>query len=142
MLHWTFVSPICDVGVLWPNAWTDQDETWHASRPRPWPHCVRWGPSSPPQKGSRAPNFWPLSIVAKRSPILATTDHLLNICTARLCIVGGFKLFCLLYQVIRLSSRKNANKYLYEEDARLVFNGATYTVSVPYLTYGTTVHFV
>jgi len=35
--------PICDVGVLWPNSWTDQDETWHASRPRPWPHCVIWG---------------------------------------------------------------------------------------------------
>ena len=39
---------VCDVGVLWPNGWTDQDETWRAGRPRPWPHCVRWGPSSPP----------------------------------------------------------------------------------------------
>ena len=35
----------------WPNGWIDQDETWHAGRPRPWPHCVRWGPSSPPPKG-------------------------------------------------------------------------------------------
>jgi len=35
--------PVCDVGVLWPNGWTDQDETWHAGRPRPWPQCVRWG---------------------------------------------------------------------------------------------------
>ena len=32
---------VCDVGVLWPNGLTDQDETWHADRPRPWPHCVR-----------------------------------------------------------------------------------------------------
>ena len=41
------VCPVCDVRALWPNGWTDQDETWHASRPRPpWPHCVRWGPSS------------------------------------------------------------------------------------------------
>jgi len=32
----------CDVPALWPNGWTDQDETWHAGRPRPWPHCVRW----------------------------------------------------------------------------------------------------
>jgi len=24
------VCPVCDVGVLWPNSWTDQDETWHA----------------------------------------------------------------------------------------------------------------
>ena len=21
----------------------DQDESWHAGRPRPWQHCVRWG---------------------------------------------------------------------------------------------------
>jgi len=31
------------------------------------------GPSSPPQKG-HAPNFWPLSIVAKRWPISASAD--------------------------------------------------------------------
>jgi len=42
---------VCNVGVLWPNSWTDQDETWHAGRSRPWPHCVRWGPSSPSPKG-------------------------------------------------------------------------------------------
>ena len=28
----------------------DQDETWHAGRPRPRPHCVRWGPSFPTRK--------------------------------------------------------------------------------------------
>jgi len=39
------VLSVCDVGVLWPNGWTDEDETWHAGRPRPWSHCVRWGPS-------------------------------------------------------------------------------------------------
>jgi len=33
---------VCDVGVLWSNGWRDQDETWHAGSPRPWPHCVRW----------------------------------------------------------------------------------------------------
>jgi len=22
--------PVCDVRALWPNGWTDQDETWHA----------------------------------------------------------------------------------------------------------------
>ena len=43
------VCPVCDVGVLWPNGWTDQDETRHAGRPQPWPHCVRWGTNSPPQ---------------------------------------------------------------------------------------------
>jgi len=25
----TVVCPVCDVGVLWPNDWMDQDETWH-----------------------------------------------------------------------------------------------------------------
>ena len=34
----------------------DQGETWHARRPRPWPHCVRWGPALPPQRGT-APQF-------------------------------------------------------------------------------------
>ena len=106
---------VCNVGVLWPNGWMDQDETWHAGRPWPWPHCIRRGPSSPspqghsppqfsahiccgqtagwikmplgmevglglgdfvldvgwgpgapsPKKGGRAPNFWPMSDVAK-----------------------------------------------------------------------------
>jgi len=49
------VCPVCNIGLLWPNGLTDQDETWHAGRPRPWPYCVRWGPSSPPQKGGGAP---------------------------------------------------------------------------------------
>jgi len=60
----SFLS-VCDVGVLWPNGWMDEDETWHAGRPRPWPHCVRWVPSSPPQKGVGAPNFRPMCVVAK-----------------------------------------------------------------------------
>jgi len=51
------VCLLSNVGVLWPNGWMDQDETWHAGRPRPWPHCVRWGPSSPPPKGGRASLF-------------------------------------------------------------------------------------
>jgi len=44
--------PVCDVGVLWPNGSMAQDETSHAGRRRPWPHCVRWGPSSPSPKGA------------------------------------------------------------------------------------------
>jgi len=53
------VLSVCDVGVLWPNGFMHQNETWHGGRPRPRPHCVRWGPSSPPPKG------------AQPSPILA-----------------------------------------------------------------------
>jgi len=44
----------CNIGVLWPNGGTDQDETWHAGMSRPWPHCVRWGPRTPP-KGQSPP---------------------------------------------------------------------------------------
>jgi len=51
--------PVCNVGVLWPNGWMDQDETWHADRPRPWPHCVTWWPSSPSPKGTQPPFFGP-----------------------------------------------------------------------------------
>jgi len=50
------VCTVCDIGVLWPNGWMDQDETWHAGRPRPWPRCVRWGPTFPPLKG-HSPQF-------------------------------------------------------------------------------------
>ena len=49
------VSPVCDVRVLWPNGWMDQDETWRGGRPRPWPHCVRWGTSSPKGAQQLAP---------------------------------------------------------------------------------------
>ena len=49
---------VCDVGVLWPNGWMDQDETWRGGRPRPRPHYVRWRPSFPPQKTKdTAPQF-------------------------------------------------------------------------------------
>jgi len=50
--------PVCDVGVLWPNGWMDKNETnWHGRRPRPRPHCVRWGPSSPRKRHSDPPLF-------------------------------------------------------------------------------------
>jgi len=47
---------VCNVGVLWPNGWMDQDETWHGGRPRPRSHCVRWGPSYSPKSG-HSPQF-------------------------------------------------------------------------------------
>jgi len=53
------VCPVCDVRALWPIGWTDQDETWHAGRPRPWPHCVRSGPSSAFPKAAQPPIFGP-----------------------------------------------------------------------------------
>jgi len=41
------VLPVCGVGVLWPNGWTDQDETWRAGGPRPG-HIVLDGEPEPP----------------------------------------------------------------------------------------------
>ena len=57
--------------LLWPNSWMDQDVTWYEGRHRPRSHCVTWGPSCPSQKG-HAPDFRPVSIVPKWSPISAT----------------------------------------------------------------------
>ena len=47
------VCPACNVGVLWPNGWMDQNATWYGGRPQPMRHCIRWGPSSPSPKGGR-----------------------------------------------------------------------------------------
>jgi len=42
-----FGLSVCNVGVLWPNGWMDQDETCYRGRPLSRSHCVRWGPSPP-----------------------------------------------------------------------------------------------
>jgi len=60
--------PIFGPCLLWPNGWMDQDATWYGCRPRPRPHCVRWG-TQIPLKGAKLPNFQPMSIVSKRSPM-------------------------------------------------------------------------
>ena len=70
--------PIFGPWVLCQNGSLDQDVTWYDGRPRPRQHCVRWGPNSPSQKGHSPPNFRPMSIVAKWSPISATAEHLLK----------------------------------------------------------------
>jgi len=51
------VCPVCDVRILWPNSWMDQDGTWCVGRPRSRSHCARWGPSCPPKKGAQPPQF-------------------------------------------------------------------------------------
>jgi len=45
--------------LLWPNGWMYQNATWlgGTGRPRPRPHCARWGPS---------PHFLAMLTVAKR----------------------------------------------------------------------------
>ena len=55
----TVLCPVCDVGVLWPNGWMDQDATWCGCRTRPRRHCVRWRPSSPQKRHSSPALFGP-----------------------------------------------------------------------------------
>ena len=53
--------PVCDVGVLWPNGRTDQDETWHVSALAT---LLDGDPAPPPQRDT-ALNFRPISVTAK-----------------------------------------------------------------------------
>jgi len=67
--------PIFGPCLLWPHDWMDQDGTWHGGGPRSRPHCARWGPSCPCERGTAPPLFgryllWP------RSPISATAELL------------------------------------------------------------------
>ena len=47
---------VCNVGVLSPNGWTDQDETWHAGRLGPG-HIVLEGDPAPPLSKGNSPQF-------------------------------------------------------------------------------------
>ena len=52
------VCPDCNVGVLWPNGWMDQDATWYRGQPWPRPHYARRGSSSPHVKGHSSPRLF------------------------------------------------------------------------------------
>ena len=60
--------PIFGPYLLRPSGCMDQDATGCGARPQPRRLCVRWRPRSTlPKKGTDPlPNFWPISIVAKR----------------------------------------------------------------------------
>ena len=45
--------------LLWLNGWMDEDATWYGGRPRLRRHRVRWGPSSPAERGTPPPPFGP-----------------------------------------------------------------------------------
>jgi len=59
----THLHPIFGPCLLWPNGWIDEDAARYESRPRPRPHRTRRDPSSR-ERGTAAPYFWPMSIVA------------------------------------------------------------------------------
>jgi len=96
------VRPVCDVGVLWPNGWTDQDESWHGGRPRPRPHCVRWikiplgtevtlgpgnvvvdGDPAPLRKGTQQPRPHFSAHVCLLWPNCGPSQQLLSSCSLR-----------------------------------------------------------
>jgi len=58
-------------------------------RPRPWPHCVRWGPSYPALKGAQPPNFRPIS--AATNCLHGSRCHIVwrQASTRRLCVRWG-----------------------------------------------------
>ena len=59
------LRPLC------PNGWMDEDATCYGSIPRPRPHCIKRGPSSPRKGHSSPPLFCPC-LLWPRSPISAT----------------------------------------------------------------------
>jgi len=54
----------------------DQDATWCGGRRRPRDIVLDGDPAPSTEMGTAAPTFRPMSIVAKRSPISATTEFL------------------------------------------------------------------
>jgi len=71
---------------LWPNGWMDQDETWHGCRYRP---RVRWGPSYPLRKKvGTAPNFQPITVVAKPLDQDAILGNKVGLCPGDIVLDG------------------------------------------------------
>ena len=77
---------VCNVGVLWPNSWMDQDETSRAGRPWPCPRCVSWGPSCLSPKKGQSPQFLAHVYCGQRSSISATAELCLRLITVRLSV--------------------------------------------------------
>ena len=71
------VLSVCNVGVLWPNGWTDQDATWswYGGRPDPG-HIVLNGDPDPQKWVQPPPPLFGPCLMPKRSPISATAELL------------------------------------------------------------------
>ena len=72
--------PIFGPCRLWSNGWMGKDATWYGSRPRPRPHCVRRGPSSPARKALAASLFSAHVYCGPMVTISATAELLLAMC--------------------------------------------------------------
>jgi len=73
--------------------------SWYGSRPRPRPHCVRRGPSSPAKGAQQPAPLFGACLLWPRSPISATAELLLYCiayCTALPCVAVHISGFCTL----------------------------------------------
>jgi len=93
----TVVCPVCNVGVLWPNGWMDQDATSYEGRP--WPRCVMLDgdPAPPTDRGTAAPparvycgqtiahltNSWALVETAVKTEVMYLLTYLSNLLRSR-----------------------------------------------------------
>jgi len=77
---------VCNVGVLWPNGWVDQDETWHGGRLRPRPYLLDGDPAPLPKRGQLPifgpcllwPNGWMIKIPLSTEVDLGPGDIVLD----------------------------------------------------------------
>jgi len=70
--HCLSLLSVCDVGVLWSNGWMDQDETWHAGRPRPGHIMLDRDPAPPPQKRGAYRYRYRYLLTSHSSPQIST----------------------------------------------------------------------
>jgi len=55
------VCPVCNVGVLWPNGWMDQDATWYAGRSGAGLIVLDGDPAPPPHHRQERQDDGPVS---------------------------------------------------------------------------------
>ena len=70
--------PIFSPCLLWPKGWMDQAATCYRGRSRQRHIVLDRAQLPPPERGTAAPLFWRMSVVAKWSPISATAELLLQ----------------------------------------------------------------
>jgi len=105
--------PVSNVGVLWPKGSMDQDAIWYGGRPRPRPHCVRWGPSSPspPRKGAQQPQLFGarLSLLCRGRGFCAVVNYTHNL-PSYILVAHTHKQACVRMARQRLNYRTFGNK--------------------------------
>ena len=79
------------------NGWMDQDAVGYGGRPRPTPHCVRWGPcSSPDRKGHSSPQLFSacLSLLCSGRGFDAVVNYIGPYNLTIMCLLHGRRQAC------------------------------------------------